>query len=251
MLGIKRVKSINTQKIPIDTIYNFGYTGGIQTFTVPCNGIYQLAVWGGKGGNGGNNDGAMDNGGRGGYSLGYIYLKKSEILYIVCGGVGSSSMTNEPIPGGYNGGAIGNGYPWHPYYSICGGGGGATHIARVTGLLSSLASTYTDNLLIVAGGGGGAGGTTAGGAGGGLSGGGSNPGTQTGGGGTFGQGAHSSYAGGGGGGFYGGLNDGGGSGYIGGVPTFTSRTGNTYTPSTTAGQNNSTGRATIRLVAYR
>ena len=200
-------------------VYNYNYTGDVQIFNPLCNGIYQLEVWGAKGGG--------SNGGRGGYSVGYTNLAQEETLYIGVGGAGRSS--GSVISGGYNGG----GYNRTNEHEA-GAGGGATHIAKVTGTLAAIGyeSFVTEkNGLIVAGGGGGVTQWHSGGAGGGLSGtggsqAGGSPGTQTSGN-AFGQGGNgqTSYTtGGGGGGFYGGTGGTangtggyGGSGWIDGV----------------------------------
>ena len=186
--------------------FEYDYTGSVQTFTAPLSGRYKLEVWGAQGGS---------SGGVGGYSVGTYTLTANQKIYINIGGAGGNGVNGA---GGYNGG--GRGYA---STAVCAGGGGATHIATISGLLSTLSSNK-DKILIVAGGGGGyceSGGT--GGVGGGIKGGGSNPGTQTGGA-SFGLGAGVSSGccmrGGGGGGFYGGGhadNDKGygGSGYIG------------------------------------
>lgn len=210
----------------------FDYTGGEQVFTVPHSGYYQLEVWGAQGGTHVNSIG-----GYGGYSTGILKLEKDTNIYIVVGG------TTNSIAKGYNGGGSGiyNGFGYG-----C-GGGGATHIAMVSGILSSLEkykgtlysdkSTYNSTeILIVAGGGGGGASWTdqnkyfSAGSGGGFTGtvgnkyssgtAGAN-GTQTGGG-TFGVGGNgsSNWSGGSGGGFYGGgptnwSSGSGGSGYIG------------------------------------
>ncbi len=218
----------------------FGYTGGIQTFTAPVSGTYQLTAYGAQGG---NSPGRVE-GGYGGYATGRVSLTKGQVLYIVVGGMPSDGAA----VGGYNGGGNLN-----SKNSNGGPGGGATHIARRTGVLREL-SSYKSDILIVAGGGGGscwsyntsqqggAGGGTSGGATGTISGSlnviasyganqvsggyvvavngsGVHPESQQG---TFGQGGSGNA--GGGGGYYGGgsgliyHNPGtGGSGYIGGV----------------------------------
>lgn len=116
---------------------DFPYTGAVQTFTAPTNGYYQLEAWGSQGGG---------NGGYGAYSTGVVYLVHDETIYIQVGGTGAK------YNGGYNGGGIGG-------YGNLGqnayGGGGATSIARKTGLLSSLSSSKDSVLLVAAGGGGG------------------------------------------------------------------------------------------------
>ena len=212
------------------------YTGSEQTFTAPLSGYYKLEVWGAQGGGQGDFPG-----GYGGYSVGKYYLKKDQMIYITIGGKGSYTTGDASVGGGYNGGGAG-GCDNDNSYGYCGSGGGATHIATVSGLLSSLSSNV-DKILIVAGGGGGRGGngstSFAGGSAGGILGnigtksnGETNGtgGTQTAGGtgsfsGSFGLGGSDTTTnswgrGGGGGGFYGGgsglkSSGGGGSGYIG------------------------------------
>lgn len=224
---------------------SFDYTGGVQTFTVPFNGVYKLEVYGAQGGGT-----VYSSGGKGGYSYGNVLLKKDSVIYIVVGGKGASDPYDFTYPsswwtGGYNGG--GNGGTNNSYCYKGSAGGGATHIATVSGLLSTLSSNK-DAILIVAGGGGGGGtdGNTGctpynGGTGGGTNGGNgvnqgypseaANGGTQSSGGygacefGSFGKGGNiiSGAKGGcgGGGGYYGGgcsmyfNGGGGGSGYVG------------------------------------
>ena len=216
----------------------------MQTFTAPVNGNYKLEVWGAQGGGYGKHSNAL-----GGYSGGWRNISKDDILYIVCGGKGIDK--NHYTDGtSYNGG--GRGYDGS-------GGGGATHIATMTGLLKDLVDNK-DAVICVAGGAGANGGWavhdfTLYQSGGGLIGLGSPPiygpkdtptkgdtgGTQTGCGpdgikGGFGYGG-SIYNGGeggaGGGGWYGGnasgggevyasTHGGGGSGYIGGLTNATS-----------------------------
>lgn len=129
---------------PGDSI-DISYMAAIQEYTIPISGIYQLEVWGASGGS--ERDVSV---GKGGYSSGYKEFEKDTIIYIVTGGAGNA--TN--YYGGYNGG--GNGYSDRVYGGDADGssGGGATHIAMMSGLLSSLSSNR-DKILIVAGGGGG------------------------------------------------------------------------------------------------
>ena len=104
-------------------VYDFGYTGGEQTFTAPVSGTYKLETWGAQG------DGWLGGiGGSGGYSSGNIKLYKETKLYVNVGGKG--------IKKEYNG---------------SGSGGGATHISIESGELYTLSES---KLLIVSGGGG-------------------------------------------------------------------------------------------------
>ena len=226
------------------TEWMFDYTGGEQVFTSPITGSYKLEVWGAQGGS----LSTTYYGGYGGYSSGKINIKNSEKIYINIGGQGSDYSLDKLAPGGYNGGGYG-GVPNTTYSDRQGGcgGGGATHIAITSGLLSSFENKKEGILIVAGGGGGGASADIMGSDGGGYKGndGGYSSlfptyhgtgGTQTIGGfdftinsnyGTFGQGSGFSdnvkYGGnGGGGGFYGGggtnrghSGGGGGSGYIG------------------------------------
>ncbi len=139
--------SINNVKEAVDELYNkascnnisknFTYTGTEQEFNIPKDGIYKLEVWGAQGGN----YDSSHIGGYGGYSIGYVNLKKNTKLYINVGGQGNIGN------GGYNGG--GNSSP-----SWATGGGGASHIALSSGKLNQFINNY-ENVLIVAAGGGG------------------------------------------------------------------------------------------------
>lgn len=239
---------------------DFAYTGTVQEYVVPVTGLYKLEVWGGQGQGvqtgGWNDEGDREYGSissaKGGYSVGYIKLKKNTTLYIVCGGVTYNGGGTQYGNGGSAGNDVNDRF---------GNGAGATHIAKVTGLLADIGKDLFDKQgLIVAGGSGGCFSNTwnwnssAGGAGGGLTGGGNSPGGQTSGGGTFGKGnsaTSSSYGAGGGGGYYGGggrLSGGGGSGWIGGVPAITYK-GTAYNPSTSNGVNSGNGKAKISYIA--
>lgn len=134
----------------VNTLWEFQYTGGEQTFTAPITGTYKIETWGAQGGNTNNYDG-----GYGGYSTGYIYIKTNSTLYINIGGKGNSTPAGviQYVAGGYNGGGSTSGQDCcNRYY---GSGGGATHIATKSGLLSTLENNK-DSILIVSGGGGGA-----------------------------------------------------------------------------------------------
>ena len=131
-----------------DTIYNYDYSGSEEVFTVPVSGTYKLEVWGSKGG-----DAGPYSGGYGAYSVGEISLKKGEVLYLNIGGEGKTGNTG--VTGGYNGGGSSSKNYSLEEVSRQGSGGGATHIALKSGLLSTLENNKSD-VLIVAGAGGGA-----------------------------------------------------------------------------------------------
>lgn len=236
---------------------NYAYTGGVQSLTLPADGIYKFECYGPGGGY---------KGATGGYAAGYKKMTKGTVVYIVCGqsGGGSGDYGHR-----YNGGQDGSGstnpahwYGKHP-------GAGCTHIALVSGVLANL-SASKDKVLIVAGGAGAAatdsnasyGGSGSGGNGGGLSGASGTSGAggaqTTGygfgvGGASIAQvnGDTSKAASGGGAGWYGGYagikGGGGGSSYIDGCPEFTYQ-GTTYSPSTTTGGGNAaTTNGTARI----
>ena len=138
---------------------DFNYTATEQVLAIPKSGTYKLEVWGAQGGdtlmNGKNNM----YGGYGGYSIGIVKLDKNKMIYLNVGGSGAGCTLYDSnpsfgieCPGGYNGGGtsispnLGN--------DNAGTGGGATHIALVSGLLSTLQDNIND-ILIVSGGGGG------------------------------------------------------------------------------------------------
>ena len=119
--------------------------------------IIRLKLGGAQGGDANGYDG-LTKGGLGGYATGIVYLNASDTLNIVFGGAGNSLTAFDEITvagNGYNGGG---GLARQDYVQKCGasGGGGATHIAKVTGKLADIG--YTEFVtngkgLIVAGGG--------------------------------------------------------------------------------------------------
>ena len=147
----------NVTLIDSETILN--YTGAVQNYVVPINGLYKIELWGAQGGT----VGEYSVGGKGGYTVGEINLGQGEFLHAYVGGQGSFSK-NKSVLGGFNGGGA-SGYGSD---TSGGSGGGATDI-RMDG-------TELSNRIIIAGGGGGAGSKNdssnlgTGGAGGGVSG---------------------------------------------------------------------------------
>lgn len=133
----------------VGQVFNFSYTGGVQTFdTKNCPGVYKLEVWGARGG-GSYQISELGSAGLGGYSVGEINLEASKTLYVQVGGDGSYCANSAcTAAGGYNGGGYGiktNSTNIDP----AAGGGGATDI-RI-----GQNSLYAR--VIVAGGGGGGG----------------------------------------------------------------------------------------------
>lgn len=135
--------------------WNYAYSGKEEVFTASKAGIYKLETWGAQGAS--YNDKYV--GGYGGYSSGTITLAENEKLYINVGGRGEiCSVDNISLNGGYNGGGSCSGYynsDGTKYQYGFGAGGGATHIATTSGLLSTFENNI-DNVIIVAAGGGGA-----------------------------------------------------------------------------------------------
>lgn len=220
--------------------WNFTYTGGVQDFTVPCDGLYQLEVWGAQGGT------CSYTGGKGAKVSGSIVLANGQLLYVVVGGQGSCRQSSGgTASGGYNGGGYGRCYGDDG--NAGSGGGGATHIGFEN---KQLKETAQSNVLIVAGGGGGIWqfATYNGG----------NGGSSGSGGSSYGQGGNGGgdNSGGGGGGWLGGRGGSsngtpgsGGSNYTDSVPEITYK-GTVYSPSTTNGANSGNGKAKITLIDY-
>ena len=140
-------------------VFTFDYTGAEQEFEIKCDGEYLLEVWGAAGGDNTGTDGFI-SGGKGGYSKGTTILSDGTILNIVVGGGGNSLTGFDKIVvvgNGYNGGG-GLSRQTYVANSSGSGGGGATHIAKVKGILSSIgyeSFVNQGNGLIIAGGGGG------------------------------------------------------------------------------------------------
>ena len=157
-----RTLTLTAQWGLVSYVKNFDYTGNEQTWTVPSTGYYKVEVWGAQGGSASGR-----TGGYGGYSTGIIYATNNSTYYVNVGGQGSSltGYNKKGDVGGYNGGGKCSTHRQEVYVDSnvsSGCGGGATHIATVSGLLKDLASYKDTNgtndsneILVVAGGGGG------------------------------------------------------------------------------------------------
>lgn len=160
----------NGKVIPVGTVMNFEYTGGVQEVTLP-KGKYKLQCWGAQGGN--VTGTYAVNGSKGGYSEGVLTLTQPTTLYVFVGGQGTSytssaSQTSTTvINGGWNGGGAGVRTSLYNSGDTDGrsfprGGGGATDIALVSSSMSySSGRTVRSDAslksrIIVAGGGAGA-----------------------------------------------------------------------------------------------
>lgn len=118
--------------------FTFNYTGAIQTWIVPYDGIYEIEAYGAQGGNVGKESPYLHEGGNGAYISGEFNLKAGNILYILVGGTGVSKAWND----------------WG------GGGGGGTYVTVNTSATQyKLLGGFNQYIipLIVAAGGGGAG----------------------------------------------------------------------------------------------
>ena len=130
--------------------WSFNYSGSEESFQIALTGTYKLEVWGASGGNAGSYIG-----GKGGYSSTTITLNEGDKLYVVVGGAGNNANSGcqyTTVGNGYNGGG---GVSCQSGIYFGSGGGGATHIAKSSGLLKDFTNKKND-LIIVAGGGGGA-----------------------------------------------------------------------------------------------
>lgn len=125
-----------------NVVWNYGYTGGEQTFTLPYSKYVRYELWGAEGGK--TNDSLI--GAYGGYSSGFARFNINTTIFINNGEAGGITPTYT-----YNGGGIPTPNAAQRYG---GAGGGATHIATISGLLSELADNK-DKVLVVAGGAGG------------------------------------------------------------------------------------------------
>lgn len=147
--------------VQIETIYN--YTGNQQLFVVPIDGNYKIELWGAQGGTtiGVDSNYSGNEGGKGGYVSGTIFLKQSDKLYAYIGKQGGvPTKRNDEDSRGYNGGGIG-GYDTtcsEAYSGTCikeaGSGGGASDIRLISGIWNNAESL--NSRIMVAGAGGGA-----------------------------------------------------------------------------------------------
>jgi hypothetical protein len=149
--------------IPVGTVYNFNYTGTVQSVRL-SPGRYKLQCWGAQSGSIYND--SIEIGAKGGYSEGIITLTETTTLYVFVGGKGSSGPSEALVNGGWNGGGGSIGKSSYINGTIEGSscptsGGGATDICTVTSSMdyqNGRTNRSNESLLsriIVAGGGGG------------------------------------------------------------------------------------------------
>ena len=139
-----------------NNITNFDYTGNVQSFTAPENGVYKLETWGAQGGS----INSTYYGGYGGYSSGEVSLLSGQSIYITVGGFGGLQNVKQVVlSGGFNGGGNVNGNWWSSNSSSVekrGSGGGSTNISTSNRGTLNAYKDYINELLIVSSGGGGA-----------------------------------------------------------------------------------------------
>ena len=122
--------------------WDYDFTGGTQTFTVPTDGYYGFELYGAQGGDYAD----TFTGGKGGYVKAVLNLKAGDVLYINVGGKGNlfngggkGTLTN-------GGGATDirlNGRTIADRVVVAGGGGGASHVddGKAGGATTSLRTT--------------------------------------------------------------------------------------------------------------
>ncbi len=129
------------------------HSGGVETFTAPAAGYYQIELWGAQGGHSIADSKVLDTGLPGGYVKGNVYLEKGQTIYIAVGGKGQRPTVGQDSIGGWNGG--GNGAWDHSDDEVGGAGGGATAVYYSLigdGQLSNY-TAHRDQVIAVAGGG--------------------------------------------------------------------------------------------------
>lgn len=120
--------------------FSYAYTGALQTFTAPADGIYQFEMAGASGSEGNKYGQTLTSaGGKGAKIIATFTLKKDDIVDLVVGGQGT--CTQATAADGTSGG----------------GGGGSFAFKRISAVTDSTyqftkGSTYYETLLAVAGG---------------------------------------------------------------------------------------------------
>ena len=129
----------------------YNYSGNVENFVAPHDGVYKLEVWGAQGGS----YDSVYYGGHGGYSYGNVILSKGQPLFVVVGEEGIGGCVSTYCEGGYNGGGN-SGVSTSDALNFTSSGGGATHIALTNrGELFNYESNKSDVLIVAGGGGGG------------------------------------------------------------------------------------------------
>ncbi len=119
---------------------DYYYTGTVQTFTAPVDGVYQIQCWGGSG--------RLNIGGAGAYTSGSLSLKCGQKFYVYVGGTNGATFNRSTSGSGYGGGGATDirvtGGEWNNYESLksrimvaAGGGGAGRDVGRPGGGLTS------------------------------------------------------------------------------------------------------------------
>ena len=143
LINLQKKTKCNLYFYEGDTVFDYDYTGDVQTFEVPVSGTYQIELWGASGGGSGS---AV--GGNGAYVSGKIELSKEQKLYIYVGqnNTYTSDMCYPSNPNTtFNGSIVGT----------CSVGGGATDV-RLTSTTNWYDFDSLKSRIMVAAGGGGA-----------------------------------------------------------------------------------------------
>jgi len=75
-------KTVTRTVYIISEEYNYSYNGSYSTFIAPVTGYYEVELWGAQGGN----YSTSLQGGKGGYTSGFIKLNEGDTLYVYVGG---------------------------------------------------------------------------------------------------------------------------------------------------------------------
>ena len=129
--------SYTSKKVPSSY---FTFTGDYQIYTVQKSGYYYIEAWGAQGGGKSTNPG-----GKGGYSAGYIYLNKDDVLYVYVGDYGyEPGNLQKPFNGG---GAPDITGTWTSSHTGMYSGGGATDIRYFGNNIPTTSNLEWDSLL--------------------------------------------------------------------------------------------------------
>lgn len=144
------IEFVSGNSVEVDEVANFDYTGSEQVASL-LPGSYKMECWGAQG----QSKTETLIGGYGSYSTGSVLISNNQKIYVNVGGTGNYTLT------GYNGGQRSM-VETDSTDSSGGAGGGATHIATVSGELKNLESykntggnNISNEIIIVSGGGGG------------------------------------------------------------------------------------------------
>ncbi|WP_018463475.1 fimbrillin family protein [Segatella paludivivens] len=149
--GTWNAGGVYTYNLSKTIVFNYNYTGAVQTFTAPYTGTYKIECWGAKGGDDPCKGGALP--GKGAYTSGYINLTFGKQLFLYLGGIGNS-IYKQINYGGWNGGGTSSSNA-NIYFPS--GGGGSTDVRLIKHSGSdgwSGTSSLLSRIMVAAGGGG-------------------------------------------------------------------------------------------------